>query len=164
MSGLFPMLSLPSPCPAALAVMLSLASEAASEHISISGGGLTGRYHAVQLHFHWGSLAGNGSEHTLDGRQLPMEVCDKKPPSCSGLPKPLVWWARERLGHPKADMQQVTGLCNSALVGSTVLLHRHLGGEKAADLRCFFILHGPSCFIQGTQWGLGALCPAGTMH
>ncbi|TRZ08384.1 hypothetical protein HGM15179_018725 [Zosterops borbonicus] len=55
-------------------VMLSLASEAASEHISISGGGLPGRYHAVQLHFHWGSLAGNGSEHTLDGRQLPMEM------------------------------------------------------------------------------------------
>ncbi|NXY40079.1 CAH15 anhydrase, partial [Pomatorhinus ruficollis] len=52
----------------------ALASEAASEHITISGGGLPGRYRAVQLHFHWGSLAGNGSEHTLDGRQLPMEM------------------------------------------------------------------------------------------
>uniref|UniRef100_A0A8C0HJA7 Alpha-carbonic anhydrase domain-containing protein n=1 Tax=Buteo japonicus TaxID=224669 RepID=A0A8C0HJA7_9AVES len=46
----------------------------ASEHITISGGGLPSRYRALQLHFHWGSPAGNGSEHTLDGRQLPMEL------------------------------------------------------------------------------------------
>lgn len=159
MSGLFPSLSLPSPCPAALAVMLSLASESASEHISISGGGLSGRYRAMQLHFHWGSLAGNGSEHTLDGRQLPMEVREEKPPSPSGSPKALVWWEGMRLRHPKAVVQQVTELCDSALVGSTVLLHRHLGGEKAADLRCFFTMHGPSCFIEGTQWGLGGSVP-----
>uniref|UniRef100_A0A8C3N5J5 carbonic anhydrase n=1 Tax=Geospiza parvula TaxID=87175 RepID=A0A8C3N5J5_GEOPR len=55
-------------------VMLSLAGESASEHITVSGGGLPGRYRALQLHFHWGSPAGNGSEHTLDGRQLPMEM------------------------------------------------------------------------------------------
>uniref|UniRef100_A0A8U8BPM4 Uncharacterized protein n=1 Tax=Geospiza parvula TaxID=87175 RepID=A0A8U8BPM4_GEOPR len=72
--GLFPTPSLPSACPAALAVMLSLAGESASEHITVSGGGLPGRYRALQLHFHWGSPAGNGSEHTLDGRQLPMEM------------------------------------------------------------------------------------------
>uniref|UniRef100_A0A8V5GPQ4 Uncharacterized protein n=1 Tax=Melopsittacus undulatus TaxID=13146 RepID=A0A8V5GPQ4_MELUD len=41
---------------------------------STSGGGLPGRYRALQLHFHWGSPAGNGSEHTLDGWQLPMEM------------------------------------------------------------------------------------------
>ncbi|KFU89638.1 Carbonic anhydrase 15, partial [Chaetura pelagica] len=52
----------------------SLASELAPEHITISGGGLPGRYRALQLHFHWGSPAGNGSEHTLDGHQLPMEL------------------------------------------------------------------------------------------
>ncbi|NXD78909.1 CAH15 anhydrase, partial [Halcyon senegalensis] len=52
----------------------ALASELASEHITISGGGLPGRYRALQLHFHWGSLSGNGSEHTLDGHQLPMEL------------------------------------------------------------------------------------------
>ncbi|KAL9834528.1 carbonic anhydrase 15-like isoform 2-T2 [Geothlypis trichas] len=55
-------------------VMLSLAGESASEHIAVSGGGLPGRFRALQLHFHWGSPAGNGSEHTLDGRQLPMEM------------------------------------------------------------------------------------------
>uniref|UniRef100_A0A8C3CU93 carbonic anhydrase n=1 Tax=Cairina moschata TaxID=8855 RepID=A0A8C3CU93_CAIMO len=38
------------------------------------GGGLPGRYRALQLHFHWGSPAANGSEHTLDGHQLPMEL------------------------------------------------------------------------------------------
>ncbi|NXC51413.1 CAH15 anhydrase, partial [Penelope pileata] len=55
-------------------VMLSLGAELGSEHIAISGGGLPGRYRALQLHFHWGSPAGNGSEHTLDGHQLPMEL------------------------------------------------------------------------------------------
>uniref|UniRef100_A0A8C6JTN9 Uncharacterized protein n=1 Tax=Melopsittacus undulatus TaxID=13146 RepID=A0A8C6JTN9_MELUD len=59
-------------------VMLSLASELVSEHIAISSGGLPGRYRALQLHFHWGSPAGNGSEHTLDGWQLPMEVGETK--------------------------------------------------------------------------------------
>uniref|UniRef100_A0A8D0KUA0 Alpha-carbonic anhydrase domain-containing protein n=1 Tax=Strix occidentalis caurina TaxID=311401 RepID=A0A8D0KUA0_STROC len=69
-------------------VMLSLASESASEHITISGGGLPGRYRALQLHFHWGSPVRNGSEHTLDGHQLPMEVGEKKHPLCSlGGPK-----------------------------------------------------------------------------
>ncbi|OPJ74837.1 carbonic anhydrase 15 [Patagioenas fasciata monilis] len=55
-------------------VMLSLESESIPEHITISSGGLPGRYRALQLHFHWGSPAGNGSEHTLDGHQLPMEL------------------------------------------------------------------------------------------
>lgn len=74
--------------------MLSLESESASEHIAISGGGLPGRYRALQLHFHWGSPAGNGSEHTLDGRQLPMEVGEEKHPSCSlGCPSPR--WDRK---------------------------------------------------------------------
>lgn len=60
--------------------MLSLESESVPEHITISSGGLPGRYRALQLHFHWGSPAGNGSEHTLDGHQLPMEVGEKNHP------------------------------------------------------------------------------------
>ncbi|NWI63803.1 CAH15 anhydrase, partial [Todus mexicanus] len=52
----------------------ALATDLASEHIAISGGGLPGRYRALQLHFHWGSPARNGSEHTIDGLQLPMEL------------------------------------------------------------------------------------------
>ncbi|NXS51735.1 CAH15 anhydrase, partial [Brachypteracias leptosomus] len=51
-----------------------LVSESSSEQITISGGGLPGRYRALQLHFHWGSPTRNGSEHTLDGHQLPMEL------------------------------------------------------------------------------------------
>ncbi|XP_062446344.1 carbonic anhydrase 15-like [Rhea pennata] len=55
-------------------VVLSLQGDSAAEHINITGGGLPGTYRALQLHFHWGSLTGNGSEHTLDGRQFPMEL------------------------------------------------------------------------------------------
>uniref|UniRef100_A0A3Q3M150 Carbonic anhydrase n=2 Tax=Mastacembelus armatus TaxID=205130 RepID=A0A3Q3M150_9TELE len=42
--------------------------------MSVSGGGLPGVYHTVQLHFHWGGPATNGSEHTVDGRRYPMEM------------------------------------------------------------------------------------------
>lgn len=42
--------------------------------MSVSGGGLPGEYHTLQLHFHWGSPATNGSEHTVDSRRYPMEM------------------------------------------------------------------------------------------
>uniref|UniRef100_A0A668A1L7 Carbonic anhydrase n=1 Tax=Myripristis murdjan TaxID=586833 RepID=A0A668A1L7_9TELE len=42
--------------------------------MSVSGGGLPGVYHTIQLHFHWGSLSTNGSEHTVDRRRYPMEM------------------------------------------------------------------------------------------
>ncbi|XP_074474158.1 carbonic anhydrase 15 [Sebastes fasciatus] len=42
--------------------------------MSVSGGGLPDVYHTIQLHFHWGGLASNGSEHTVDGRRYPMEM------------------------------------------------------------------------------------------
>ncbi|XP_062334003.1 carbonic anhydrase 15 [Osmerus eperlanus] len=42
--------------------------------MSVSGGGLPGVYHTVQLHFHWGSTSSNGSEHTVNGRRYPMEM------------------------------------------------------------------------------------------
>uniref|UniRef100_A0A8C4QWL3 Carbonic anhydrase n=1 Tax=Eptatretus burgeri TaxID=7764 RepID=A0A8C4QWL3_EPTBU len=40
----------------------------------LSGAGLNGRYHAVQFHFHWGSAAKPGSEHSLNKLQFPMEL------------------------------------------------------------------------------------------
>ncbi|XP_077597478.1 carbonic anhydrase 4a [Stigmatopora nigra] len=44
-------------------------------HLStISGGGLTSTYKAVQFHLHWGTDGGPGSEHTIDGEQYPMEL------------------------------------------------------------------------------------------
>lgn len=101
---------------------LSLASESATEHIAISGGGLPGRYRALQLHFHWGSPAGNGSEHTLDGHQLPMEVGEKKPaagslggprPRCGG--KVWCWYV------PRLPCSGVVRLGDAALVGSAML-------------------------------------------
>uniref|UniRef100_A0A8C5BU17 Carbonic anhydrase n=1 Tax=Gadus morhua TaxID=8049 RepID=A0A8C5BU17_GADMO len=42
--------------------------------LSVSGGGLPGVYHTIQLHFHWGSPSSNGSEHTVDGQRYPMEM------------------------------------------------------------------------------------------
>ncbi|XP_036972594.1 carbonic anhydrase 15 isoform X2 [Acanthopagrus latus] len=42
--------------------------------MSVSGGGLPDVYHTIQLHFHWGGPATNGSEHTVDRRRYPMEV------------------------------------------------------------------------------------------
>jgi len=42
----------------------------------ISGGRLQEgeRFDFVQLHLHWGSSSDKGSEHTVDGRQFPMEI------------------------------------------------------------------------------------------
>uniref|UniRef100_A0A8C7X366 Carbonic anhydrase n=1 Tax=Oryzias sinensis TaxID=183150 RepID=A0A8C7X366_9TELE len=42
--------------------------------MAVSGGGLPDEYHTIQLHFHWGGPATNGSEHTVDGRRYPMEM------------------------------------------------------------------------------------------
>ncbi|XP_062268335.1 carbonic anhydrase 15 [Platichthys flesus] len=42
--------------------------------MSVSGGGLPDVYHTIQLHFHWGGPATNGSEHTVDRRRFPMEM------------------------------------------------------------------------------------------
>ncbi|XP_035785897.1 carbonic anhydrase 7-like [Anopheles albimanus] len=41
---------------------------------TISGGPLTGRYIFSQLHFHWSDTALEGSEHTVDGAHLPLEL------------------------------------------------------------------------------------------
>ncbi|XP_041751282.1 carbonic anhydrase IV c [Coregonus clupeaformis] len=42
--------------------------------VQVSGGGLAGRYRAIQFHLHWGVDAGPGSEHTVDGEHYPMEL------------------------------------------------------------------------------------------
>ncbi|XP_035894076.1 putative carbonic anhydrase 3 [Anopheles stephensi] len=41
---------------------------------SLTGGALDGRYLFSQLHFHWGRTALDGSEHTVDGYRLPLEM------------------------------------------------------------------------------------------
>jgi len=40
----------------------------------LSGGPLTGEYTILQLHFHWGKWDKRGSEHTLDGKEFPLEL------------------------------------------------------------------------------------------
>ncbi|XP_056408297.1 carbonic anhydrase 15-like [Hyla sarda] len=50
-------------------VLLSLSGD-----IYISGTGLPNKYKALQFHFHWGSPNKDGSEHTVDGKQFPIEL------------------------------------------------------------------------------------------
>ena len=52
-------------------VTLSADSDSA---YSVSGGGLPAAYNAAQFHFHWGSDDTKGSEHTVSGKEFPMEV------------------------------------------------------------------------------------------
>ena len=40
----------------------------------LSRGGLPGTFKLAQFHFHWGTDDSTGSEHTLNGRQYPLEV------------------------------------------------------------------------------------------
>ena len=40
----------------------------------MSGGTLRQVYQLLQLHFHWGSVDNQGSEHTLNGKRFPMEM------------------------------------------------------------------------------------------
>merc|ERR1711892_552275 len=40
----------------------------------LSGGPLDGDYQILQLHYHWGADDSKGSEHTLDGKQFPLEM------------------------------------------------------------------------------------------
>ena len=44
------------------------------QKFTISGGPLDGEYQFAQLHFHWGSDNGKGSEHTVDGSSFPLEM------------------------------------------------------------------------------------------
>ncbi|KAJ3604775.1 hypothetical protein NHX12_026827, partial [Muraenolepis orangiensis] len=52
----------------------SVVLEVSGGTMSVSGGGLPGVYHPMQLHFHWGSPSSNGSEHTVDGHRYPVEM------------------------------------------------------------------------------------------
>ncbi|KAI4884519.1 hypothetical protein NFI96_020488 [Prochilodus magdalenae] len=43
--------------------------------MNVSGGGLEGSYRSAQFHLHWGNGSSSpGSEHTVDGKQYPMEL------------------------------------------------------------------------------------------
>ncbi|XP_058065585.1 carbonic anhydrase-like [Anopheles bellator] len=55
-------------------VILSARWERTSGPPTVAGGPLSGRYVFSQLHFHWGATALDGSEHTVDGDRLPLEL------------------------------------------------------------------------------------------
>ena len=45
------------------------------KNISITGGGLVGKYVLKEFHFHWGETDDRGSEHTVNGQSFGAEVC-----------------------------------------------------------------------------------------
>ncbi|XP_077202800.1 carbonic anhydrase 9 [Paroedura picta] len=53
-------------------------------NMSVSGGGFPQAYLAAQLHLHWGSQAGPGSEHTVNGHRYAGEItAEEISPDCS---------------------------------------------------------------------------------
>ena len=40
----------------------------------LSGGPLDGNYNILQFHFHWGKTSSRGSEHTINGKEYPLEL------------------------------------------------------------------------------------------
>ena len=55
-------------------MILSLAQVDLKGDIKVSGGGLNGDFSTAQFHFHWGNTNSEGSEHTINNKQYPMEV------------------------------------------------------------------------------------------
>ncbi|XP_033330720.2 carbonic anhydrase 1 [Megalopta genalis] len=53
-------------------VLLSTTWE--TERAYVTGGPLLGKYLLSQIHFHWGENEMNGSEHSVDGASMPMEL------------------------------------------------------------------------------------------
>ena len=70
-----------------VAALMSLASG----DLRVSGGGLSGQYRVLQLHFHWGSDDSQGSEHAVNGEHFPLEVGH-----CGGYDvwHGVVWWRK----------------------------------------------------------------------
>ena len=60
-------------CGVLVAVKFTLNEEGT---VQVRGGGLGSTYDLVQFHLHWGSASNRvGSEHTINGKSFPMEVC-----------------------------------------------------------------------------------------
>lgn len=77
------------PLPSASAVVLDL-----PETLALTGG-YAQQYRAVQLHLHWGSPSGPGSEHTINGRRFAAEV---RSPPAAGCIFSLMVLGREGIG------------------------------------------------------------------
>ncbi|KAG9349982.1 hypothetical protein JZ751_026335 [Albula glossodonta] len=58
--------------------------------MSVSGGGLPNTFNSFQFHLHWGNGSSSpGSEHTVDNKRYPMELCSSSSPCC-----PFFTWDR----------------------------------------------------------------------
>lgn len=58
----------------ALFFMFLVKIEIPNSKVSISGGGLPGKYNFAQMHFHWGKNDNEGSEHMIGNKFYPAEV------------------------------------------------------------------------------------------
>ncbi len=60
-----------------MSVVFTVVVNLDDEKIIVQGGALPGVYNTKQFHLHWGNGSSSpGSEHTVDGKQYPMEVYD----------------------------------------------------------------------------------------
>ena len=69
----FPLSFLYYLCRINFSATVTLSADSTSAY-SVSEGGLPAPYYAAQFHFHWGSDDTKGSEHTVSGKEFPMEV------------------------------------------------------------------------------------------
>ena len=54
--------------------MITAKLEIENAELYIEEGSLGSLFKVAQLHFHWGSSDNNGSEHTINDKQFPLEV------------------------------------------------------------------------------------------
>ncbi|KFV84242.1 Carbonic anhydrase 9, partial [Struthio camelus australis] len=104
------------------------------ESLAITGG-YAQQYRAVQLHLHWGSLTGPGSEHTINNHRFPAEVGPRENP-----------YYRQILEH----LYTIQGEGEEVLVPGF-----NIAGLLPANLNLYFHYNGslttPACY-QTVKW------------
>ncbi|KFQ55074.1 Carbonic anhydrase 9, partial [Pelecanus crispus] len=107
-------------------------------------GGYAQQYRAVQLHLHWGSPLGPGSEHTVNGHRFPAEV--RSPPSVLQVGPMENPYYQEILQHLYKIRQEgkevsVPGFNIAGLLPANLKLYFHYNGS----------LTTPPCY-QTVKW------------
>ncbi|KFW90767.1 Carbonic anhydrase 9, partial [Phalacrocorax carbo] len=115
-------------------------------------GGYAQQYRAVQLHLHWGSLSGHGSEHTVNGHRFAAEVRVPSPDLVITVGSLLQVGPRENPYY-----QEILGhLYKIQEEGEEVLVPGfNIAGLLPANLKHYFHYNGslttPPCY-QTVKW------------
>ncbi|KFM11566.1 Carbonic anhydrase 9, partial [Aptenodytes forsteri] len=104
------------------------------ESLAITGG-YAQQYRAVQLHLHWGSLSGPGSEHIINGRRFAAEVGPRENPYYQEILEHLYKIQRE------GEEVLVPGFNIAGLLPANLKLYFHYNGS----------LTTPPCY-QTVKW------------